>query len=91
MFIGGCSGSAIGHTPHPFKGTINLNYAYLTVSGNVIWQGMDDAGLATRADISLDNLDEFGQAKFDAKQDKILVVDELPENPDPEVFYAIKE
>lgn len=71
MFIGGCSGSAIGHTPHPFSGTINLNYAYLTVAGNVIWQGMDDAGLSTRADVSLDNLDEFGQAKFDAKQDVI--------------------
>lgn len=71
VFIGGCSGSAIGHTAHPFGGTINLNYAYLTVAGNVIWQGMDDAGLSTRADVSLGNLDEFGQAKFDAKQDVI--------------------
>lgn len=72
MFIGGCSGSAIGHSPHPFKGTINMNYAYLTVAGNVIWQGMDDAGLSTRADVSLDNLDQFGQAKFDAKQNKLI-------------------
>lgn len=72
MFIGGCSGSAIGHTPHPFKGTINMNYAYLTVNGSVIWQGMDDAGLATRADISLGNLDQYGQAKFDAKQNKLI-------------------
>lgn len=72
MFIGGCSGSAIGHSPHPFKGTINMNYAYLTVAGNVIWQGMDDAGLSTRANVSLDNLDEFGQAKFDAKQNKLV-------------------
>lgn len=72
MYIGGCGGLAIGHTPHPFEGTINLNYAYLTVAGNVIWQGMDDAGLATRADVSLDNLDAIGQAKFDAKQNKLV-------------------
>ena len=67
MFIGGCKSEVTGHTPHPFGGTINLNKALLTVEGNVIWQGMDDAGLATRADVSLDNLDEAGQAKFDAK------------------------
>lgn len=93
MYIGGCSGSIIGHTPHPFGGTINLNYAYLTVDGNVIWQGMDDAGLATRADISLDNLDEIGQAKFDAKADKnkFLVVDVLPEEPEDDIFYFVKE
>lgn len=64
MFIGGCSGSAIGHTPHPFKGTINMNYAYLTVAGNVIWQGMDDAGLATRMASDVSNITEEGKERI---------------------------
>lgn len=72
IFIGGCSGSAIGHDPHPFLGTINLNKAFLYLNDVLIWQGMDDAGLATRADVSLDNLDSIGQAKFDAKQDALV-------------------
>lgn len=72
IYIGGCDQVETGHTPHPFLGTINLNKASLSVMGNVIWQGMDDAGLATRADISLDNLDAAGQAKFDAKQNKLI-------------------
>lgn len=60
IFIGGCNEVETGHTPHPFLGTINLNKAFLSVRGNVIWQGMDDAGLSTRADISLSNLDPAG-------------------------------
>lgn len=72
MFIGGCDQLETGHTGHPFLGTINMNKCSLSVMGNVIWQGMDDAGLSTRADISLSNLDEEGKAKFDAKQDKLI-------------------
>lgn len=64
MFIGGCSGSAIGHSAHPFKGSINLNYAYLTVEGNVIWQGMDDAGLATRMDSDASNITDAGKERI---------------------------
>lgn len=64
MFIGGCSGSAIGHTPHPFSGTINMNYAYLTVDGNIIWQGMDDAGLATRMTTDVSNITEAGKERI---------------------------
>ncbi len=71
IFIGGCDSIETGHTPHPFLGSINMNKASLTVMGNVIWQGMDDAGLATRADISLSNLDSLGEARFTAKQDVI--------------------
>ena len=71
IFIGGCSGSAIGHTPHPFLGSINMNKSYLSTRGQVIWQGMDDAGLATRADISLSNLDEVGEKRFNDLQDDI--------------------
>lgn len=78
MFIGGCSGSAIGHTAHPFGGTINMNYAYLTVAGNVIWQGMDDAGLATRLASDVSNITEEGKERIkqitgvDAKQNKLI-------------------
>lgn len=61
IFIGGCSGSLIGHTPHPFGGIINMNKASMLVSGQLIWQGMDDVGLATRADINLDNITETGK------------------------------
>jgi len=71
-FIGGCNQEETGHTPHPFLGTINMNKAFLYVNNQLIWQGMDDAGLATRADISLSNLDADGEARFTAKQDKLV-------------------
>lgn len=62
----------VGNNLHnPFQGIINLNKANIKLNNSIVWQGMDDAGLATRADISLSNLDELGQAKFDAKQDVI--------------------
>lgn len=54
---------------NPFLGMINLHKWELKYNNSVFWEGMDDAGLATRADISLSNLDDEGQAKFDAKQD----------------------
>lgn len=60
IFIGGCDLVETGHEPHPFLGTINLNKATLAVSGNIIWQGMDDAGLATRLAVDLSNIDEEG-------------------------------
>ena len=43
-----------------FNGSINLNDAYLTIANKVVWQGMDDVGLATRASVSLDNINEDG-------------------------------
>lgn len=70
-FIGGCNQEETGHTPHPFLGTINMNKAYLYINNQLIWQGMDDAGLSTRADVSLNNLDAEGEARFTAKQDVI--------------------
>lgn len=57
---------------NPFLGILNLNKWYIKLGNSIVWEGMDDVGLATRADVSLDNLDEFGQAKFDAKQDKLI-------------------
>lgn len=70
-FIGGCNQEETGHTPHPFLGTINMNKAFLYINNQLIWQGMDDAGLSTRADVSLNNLDAEGEARFTAKQDVI--------------------
>lgn len=43
-----------------FNGSINLNDAYLTISGKVVWQGMDDAGLATRLAVDMSNIDPEG-------------------------------
>ena len=64
IYIGGCDLSATGHEAHPFKGTINMNKAQLTVMGNVVWQGMDDAGLATRLATNLNNIDEVGKERI---------------------------
>lgn len=82
IFIGGCDTAETGHAGHPFLGSINLNKCSLSVMNNVIWQGMDDAGLATRADVSLSNLDQAGQAKFDAKQDKLTAGSAIDINND---------
>lgn len=43
-----------------FKGIINMNYADVSVNGNKIWLGMDDAGLALRMSVSMDNIDSVG-------------------------------
>lgn len=47
-----------------FNGSINMNHAYLTISDKVVWQGMDDAGLATRMAVDLSNIDEAGKARL---------------------------
>lgn len=46
-----------------------------------------------KADTSLSNLDETGQAKLDAKANaaQFQVVSALPASPDPNVFYFIPE
>lgn len=64
IFIGGCDTVETGHSAHPFLGTINLNKATLSIMGNVVWQGMDDAGLATRLATDMSNIDEAGVAKI---------------------------
>lgn len=64
IYIGGCDILETGHEPHPFLGTINMNKAQLTVMGNVVWQGMDDAGLATRLATNLNNIDEVGKERI---------------------------
>lgn len=50
---------------NPFKGILNLNKCYLKVNNSVVWQGMDDAGLATRMAVDMENIDEAGIEKID--------------------------
>lgn len=47
-----------------FKGSINLNFADVIVEGNKIWTGVDDSGLALRADINLENISIIGEQKI---------------------------
>lgn len=47
-----------------FEGSINLNYANLKIDENVIWSGMDDAGLASRMAVDMSNIDEAGKDKL---------------------------
>lgn len=48
-----------------FSGSINLNNCYLTIMGQHVWDGMDDAGLATRLATDLSNIDEAGVEKIE--------------------------
>lgn len=43
-----------------FGGSINLNHCSLSIMGQEVWQGMDDAGLATRMATNMNNIDEEG-------------------------------
>lgn len=43
-----------------FEGIVNLNLANVKVNNELIWQGMDDVGLATRLAIDLSNIDNAG-------------------------------
>ena len=43
-----------------FEGIINLNYANVKINGQLIWQGMDDVGLASRLATDLSNIDQAG-------------------------------
>lgn len=77
QFVGGSPDLFGTGTAKPFDGTINLNKWQLTVNDLVVWYGMDDVGLASRANVSLNNLDDAGEARFsnlqyniDQKEDK---------------------
>ena len=65
-FVGASPNLFGAGTAYPFDGTINLNKWNLTVNNLVVWYGMDDAGLASRANVSLNNLDSMGEARFTA-------------------------
>lgn len=47
-----------------FKGIINLNYASLYVADSLVWQGMDDVGLASRLATDLSNIDAAGEQRI---------------------------
>lgn len=46
-----------------FNGSINMSDAHLAISGKVVWDGMDDAGLATRMAIDMSNIDAAGRQR----------------------------
>lgn len=57
-----------------FSGIINLNNASLKIGTEIVWQGMDDAGLSTRADTSLDNIDSDGEQKIKDLAAEVAVI-----------------
>lgn len=61
VYIGASHNLYGAGTAYPFDGSINLNNWAITYNGQLFWQGMDDAGLATRANVDLSNLTEVGQ------------------------------
>lgn len=73
-FVGASPNLWGADTAHPFAGTLNLNDWELTVNSLVVWTGMDDVGLGSRANVSLSNLDAVGEARFAAKQDEATAV-----------------
>lgn len=70
-----------------FSGIVNLNNANLKILGEIVWQGMDDAGLATRLDTSLSNVDKDGENKIreiahtNTIENTINGMDTLVQNP----------
>lgn len=46
---------------NPFGGIINLNKCELLINNQHYWEGMDDAGLATRLATDLSNIDDEGR------------------------------
>ena len=63
-YVGGSPNLFGSGTAHPFSGTINLNKWSLKVNDLLVWLGMDDVGLSSRANVSLNNLDSLGEARF---------------------------
>lgn len=49
---------------HPFGGVINLNDYDLTVANTLVWQGMDDVGMASRMDVNASNITQTGIDKL---------------------------
>lgn len=57
-------GENAGTILNAFSGIINLNNASLVIDNILVWQGMDDVGLATRLAVDLDNVDAAGEKKI---------------------------
>lgn len=71
IYIGGAPDLFGAGSAHPFHGTIDFTDSRLYIEGQEYWHGMGEVGLASRANVSLSNLDALGLKKFDSKQDKI--------------------
>lgn len=67
MYIGSSPNIFGSGSAHPFLGGIDMSKAKLTVGGLEVWDGMADPGLASRANVSLSNLDALGRDKFRAE------------------------
>ncbi|CAJ0610681.1 unnamed protein product [Cylicocyclus nassatus] len=90
MYIG--VGEVNAEVKNVFTGIINLNYANLKINNELVWQGMDDVGLATRLAVDMSNIDpaeknvEIGTLKAQ--------IESLKEEYDPElddythIFFA---
>lgn len=59
-----------------FKGIINLNRCELRIDDILVWQGMDDVGLSTRADVSLSNIDSDGDKKIKSVVTRNMLIDD---------------
>lgn len=77
---------------NPFGGIVNLNKCELLVNNQHYWEGMDDAGLATRLATDMNNIDPEGEQRV---RDivKSLTADTLPEDgiPVENTTYALGE
>lgn len=74
IYIG--AGENFGAVFNWFTGIINMNHCTLSILGQVIWQGMDDAGLATRLETDLSNIDQAGIDRLNSMiDDKINSLD----------------
>lgn len=73
----------ISSSGHPYGDIINLNDWDLTVGNVLVWQGMDDVGVASRLDVNVSNVTETGKqaikdiVNVDGKQDKFDIGDGL--------------
>ena len=63
--------------PKVFSGIINMNYCDLIISDKLVWSGMDSVGIASRADVSLSNLDGAGKQVI-----RDVAKEELPDMSD---------
>lgn len=84
IYIGGSPDLFGVGTSHPFGGGVDMGESHLIIDGVQVWHGMDNAGLASRANVSLSNLDAVGEARFSeikseifSKQDEIQDLDQI--------------
>lgn len=85
MYIG--VGEVNAAVKNVFTGIINLNYANLKINNELVWQGMDDVGLATRLAVDMSNIDPAGEQKV---KDIIATEGYIKEVP-PLTDYVTKE